>query len=355
MKTTLPNASFWQNKRVLITGHTGFKGSWLSLWLNRLGAHVSGIGLPPITTPNLFEVAHISEITDSYFCDILDIDKLQEVAQKSRPEIVFHMAAQPLVRQSYIEPVNTFSTNLMGTVNVLEVLRVLDCLKSAVMVTTDKVYLNTNWYWPFRENDMLGGHDPYSASKAASEIVISSYRASFLKRQDLGLASARAGNVIGGGDWSADRLFPDAIRAWQNGKTLKIRKPKSTRPWQHVLEPLAGYLVLAEKIWETPNLSDAYNFGPRLNAAATVKEVIGLASATYENCKVEYVADDTNLVEADRLVLDISKAQQLLGYEPRLSLKEAINMTISWYQSQNAGIDPRKLCENDIAVFEEKN
>ena len=279
---------FWHGKRVLLTGHTGFKGGWLALWLHRLGAHVIGISLPPTTSPNLFDLAKINELCDSHFCDIRNIEALTTLVSSAQPEVVFHLAAQPLVRHSYQKPAETFDTNVLGTAHLLDALRGLRSVKAVVMVTTDKVYRNNEWRWPYREDDILGGKDPYSASKAASEIVIASYRDSFLAEQGVAVASARAGNVIGGGDWSADRLIPDTVRSWQKSETLKIRRPNAIRPWQHVLEPLAGYLTLAEQLWKNASLAGAYNFGPPTQEVSTVRDVIELAQTAYGNGTVQY-------------------------------------------------------------------
>jgi len=352
MKNAYPDSNFWYNKRVLLTGHTGFKGSWLALWLHRLGAQVTGISLPPVTSPSLFDLAKIYELSDSHFCDIRDSESLVKLVCSAQPEIVFHLAAQPLVRYSYLKPIDTFSTNVMGTVHVLDALRGLESLKAVVMVTTDKVYRNNEWHWPYREDDVLGGQDPYSASKAASEIVIASYRDSFLAKHDVVVASARAGNVIGGGDWSANRLIPDAVRSWQKGEALKIRRPNAIRPWQHVLEPLAGYLILAEQLYTNVSLAGAYNFGPPSHEASTVREVIQLAQTAYKSGSVIYGDGTEGPHEAGWLALDIAKAQQKIGFEPRLSLCNAIEQTIMWYRSQYSGFDARKLCENDIDVYE---
>ena len=285
MNSAHPDCDFWRGKRVLITGHTGFKGGWLAIWLNRLGAKVIGIGLQPSSNPNLFNLASIHNLCISHICDIRDAERLSRLIEHAQPEIVFHLAAQPLVRESYRLPLETFSTNVMGTAHVLDTLRGLKCVLAAVMVTTDKVYRNNEWSWAYREDDILGGYDPYSSSKAASEIVISSYRDAFLTEQGVAVASARAGNVIGGGDWSADRLIPDAVRAWQSGKPLTIRHPNAVRPWQHVLEPLAGYLALAmamvsEKQFKDNNFCSAFNFGPATEAA-TVKDAVELAQRAY--------------------------------------------------------------------------
>jgi CDP-glucose 4,6-dehydratase len=254
--------TFWRGRKVLVTGHTGFKGAWLCYWLTRMGARVVGLALPPSTNPNLFSEAAIGSRVESLIVDIRDLQATRRAIVGAKPEIVFHLAAQPLVLRSYKAPVETFSTNVLGTVHVLESLRDLSDVTVAVMITTDKVYANREWVYPYREEDPLGGHDPYSASKAACEIVISSYRSSFLREQGVAVASARAGNVIGGGDWSADRLIPDIARAWERGDYVRIRRPDSVRPWQHVLEPLCGYLVLAERLAANSNLADAYNMGP---------------------------------------------------------------------------------------------
>jgi len=346
------NSEFWQGKRVLLTGHTGFKGSWLALWLHKMGAEVTGISLPPNTEPSLFKLAAIDTLCDSHFTDIRDHESMAMRIKQSRPEIVFHLAAQPLVRASYRDPVDTYSTNVMGTVHVLEALRELDCARVAVMVTTDKVYRNNEWPWPYREDDALGGHDPYSASKAASEMVISSYRDAFLKQQGVAVASARAGNVIGGGDWSEDRLIPDAVRAWETGRVLDIRRPDAVRPWQHVLEPLAGYLALAEKLWAQPELAGAFNFGPSTGEAATVKEVVEIARKTFGGGDVRYGACEAGPHETGWLALEVAKSRQLLGVESQWSLSESIEHTMPWYRSQNEGAEARALCEAQISAYE---
>lgn len=343
---------FWRGKRVLLTGHTGFKGAWLTLWLNQLGARVTGISLPPITEPNLFSLAGIDRYCESFFCDITDREKLHGLITRARPEIVLHLAAQSLVRPSYREPVMTFATNVMGTANVLDALRGLDTVRAVIMVTTDKVYQNNEWPWPYREGDALGGHDPYSASKAASEIVIASYRDAFLRQQGVAVASARAGNVIGGGDWSEDRLIPDAVRCWQSGQILVVRRPQSVRPWQHVLEPLAGYLALAEQLWTRPEIAGAYNFGPEPHESATVKDVIGMALSSYGEGRVQYSDGFEGPHEAGYLALDIAKARNMLGYRPRWPLPEAVQRTLAWYRRQQQGERADLLCEQEIVAFE---
>ena len=348
----VPAADFWRGKRVLLTGHTGFKGGWLALWLQGLGAHVTGIALPPDSTPNLFQLARVGDGMEGRFADIRDAASLSAIIRPARPEIVLHLAAQPLVRASYREPLETFATNVMGTAHVLNALRGVDSLRVAVMVTTDKVYQNREWPYPYRESDALGGHDPYSASKAASEIVIACYRDAFLATQGVAVASARAGNVIGGGDWSQDRLIPDAVRAWQSGQVLAIRRPQSIRPWQHVLEPLAGYLTLARKLWDEPALAGAYNFGPQSGEAATVRDVVELARSAYGGGEVHFGDDSAGPHEAGWLALETAKARNALGLVPKWALAEAVNRTMAWYRAQQQGADARRLCEAEIAAYE---
>lgn len=337
---------------MFLTGHSGFKGSWLALWLHRLGAKVTGVSLPPVTTPDLFALAGIEKLCESHFADIRDSVALAALIRQARPEIVFHLAAQPLVRPGYRNPLETFATNVMGTAHVLEALRGLDSVRVAVMVTTDKVYRNNEWPWPYREDDVLGGHDPYSASKAASEIVIGSYRDAFLAAQGVAVASARAGNVIGGGDWSEDRLIPDAVRAWESGRPLEMRRPEAIRPWQHVLEPLSGYLTLAQKLWEHPELAGAYNFGPHTHEAATVREVVELARLAYGGGEVRYGDGAEGPHEAGWLSLEIAKARHVLGISPKWPVAEAVSRTMQWYRQQHEGVDARFLCESTLSDFE---
>jgi CDP-glucose 4,6-dehydratase len=348
----IPDPDFWRGKRVLVTGHTGFKGVWLTLWLHRMGASVTGISLPPNTSPSLFELARIEALCNSHYCDIRDATKLAAIIATAEAEIVFHLAAQPLVRASYSDPSGTYATNVMGTVNLLDALRGSLSSRVAVMITTDKVYRNNEWAWPYREDDALGGHDPYSASKAACEIVIDSYRKAFLADRGVAVASARAGNVIGGGDWSADRLIPDAVRAWQASDRLEIRRPNAVRPWQHVLEPLAGYLVLAERLWGNADLAGAWNFGPFTHDVVTVRDVIELARAAYDKGEVRYGNGSEEPHEAGWLALEIAKARQTLGFQPQLPLVEAVRLTMAWYRAQESGADARELCEQDIAAYE---
>ncbi|MDH2053189.1 CDP-glucose 4,6-dehydratase [Achromobacter marplatensis] len=344
--------AFWRGKRVLLTGHTGFKGGWLALWLHKLGAKVAGVALPPAADqPNLFEKARISSVMDSHFCDIRDADALAALVRQSRPEIVLHLAAQPLVRLSYRQPLQTFDTNVMGTANLLDALRGLPDVRVALSITTDKVYRNEEWPYPYRESDALGGHDPYSASKAAAELVAACYRDAFLGQQGVALATARAGNVIGGGDWSEDRLLPDAVRAWQCQRTLDIRSPDAVRPWQHVLEPLAGYLRLAQALWDRPELAGPYNFGPPSQDTATVREVVELARAAYGAGEVVYGQSAKGPHEAGLLALDTSRARSVLGVRARWSLAQGVAETMRWYRAVQDGGDARALCEAQIAAF----
>ncbi len=346
--------TFWQGKRVLLTGHTGFKGGWLALWLKRLGADVTGIALPADTMPNLFELAEVGRGMVSHFCDIRDATSLRALVQAAQPQIVLHLAAQPLVRASYRDPIGTFATNVMGTAHLLDSFRNLAGVRVVVMVTTDKVYRNLEHAYPYREDDALGGHDPYSASKAASEVVIASYRDAFLTQQGVALASARAGNVIGGGDWSEDRLIPDAVRAWQAGQTLAIRSPQAVRPWQHVLEPLAGYLRLVEVLWTQPALAGAYNFGPPTHEAATVEAVMKMASSPHASAATSYEMSSNQPHEAAWLALETAKARTVLGVQPRWTLTEAVARTMAWYQAQHLGADALELCRADIDAYEVK-
>lgn len=350
-----PLPGFWRGKRVLLTGHTGFKGSWLAFWLHKLGAHVTGISLPPVTTPNLFNLAGIETLADSHICDIRDAAALAALVDKAQPEIVFHLAAQALVRASYRDPLATLATNIQGTANVLDALRPLDSVRAVVAITTDKVYHNLEQPYPYRETDALGGYDPYSASKAAAEIVIASYRDAYLAEKNIAVASARAGNVIGGGDWSEDRLIPDAIRAWNANQPLHIRRPQSIRPWQHVLEPLSGYIRLAEQLWQNPSLAGAYNFGPETHEAATVREVVQLAQSAYGQGEIRWGDGSDGPHEAGWLALEIAKARTVLGVQPRWSLLDAVQRTMHWYRQQHDGIDVQVACEADIAAYEAVN
>jgi len=345
--------AFWQNRRVLLTGHTGFKGAWLGLWLSRMGAEVTGIALPPDNTPNLFQLLSLDTRIQSNFCDIGDQHRLANLVAKSDPEIVFHLAAQPLVLRGYRDPILTFETNVLGTAKVLEILRTAPQLRAIVVITTDKVYDNLETLRPYCETDALGGHDPYSASKAACEIVTTSYRKSFFAEKDIALSTARAGNVIGGGDWAEDRLIPDAIRKWEAGETLYLRHPEAIRPWQHVLDPLSGYLSLAEASYNAPNIAGAYNFGPNIADAASVRTVIDAAREAYGSGLVEFGNHQPGPHEASILRLDNTKAACSLGVTPHWDLTESISRTMSWYREWYRGRDPVQLCERDIVAYED--
>ncbi|MBK1621334.1 CDP-glucose 4,6-dehydratase [Lamprobacter modestohalophilus] len=344
--------TFWSGKRVLLTGHTGFKGGWLALWLYRLGAQLTGIGLGPATEPNLYQLAGIMDLCDSHIQDVRDAEGLAERVRRADPEVVFHLAAQPLVRASYRDPLGTFATNIQGTANLLNALRGLPSLRVVVAITTDKVYRNNEQPFPYRETDPLGGHDPYSASKAAAELVIASYRAAFLSEQGVAVATARAGNVIGGGDWSEDRLIPDAVRAWSSETPLQVRRPEATRPWQHVLEPLNGYLRLAEQLWHQPALADAYNFGPATHEAASVRQVISQARDLFQRGEIQWRDGTQGPHEAGWLALEIAKARQCLGVHPRWTLQESLQRTMHWYRRQADGESAGELCAQDIAAFQ---
>lgn len=347
-----PSRRFWGRRRVLLTGHTGFKGSWLAIWLHRLGAEVTGIALTPNTEPSLFNLADLEVQTRTHVQDIRDAKALAAIVRQADPEIVFHLAAQPLVRASYSDPLGTFSTNVQGTANLLDTLRGCAATRVVVVITTDKVYQNLEHAYPYRETDTLGGHDPYSASKAAAELVIASYRDAFLKEQGVAVATARAGNVIGGGDWSEDRLIPDAVRAWSSQQPLTIRRPDAIRPWQHVLEPLSGYLQLAQQLWHNPTLVGAYNFGPKTHEVATVRTVVEQALSVYGHGEIIVQDNHQGLHEADCLMLEIAKARALLGVEPRWSLNDAIEKALSWYRDFAEGQRAVDLCVSDIAAFE---
>jgi len=346
-----PNHAFWRGKTVLLTGHTGFKGTWLAIWLRQMGARVCGVSLAPIASPNLFTMA-APPVEASCIGDIRDPVRLAEIVRNFSPDIVMHLAAQALVRASYEDPIGTFETNVLGTANLLDALRTTSSARAVVVVTTDKVYRNMEHSFPYRETDSLGGYDPYSASKAACEIIVSSYRDSFLRDNGVAVASARAGNVIGGGDWSVDRLLPDAVRAWQSGRALNIRRPQARRPWQHVLEPLGAYLVLAERLWDDPGLADSYNFGPMSHEAATVRQVIEAARTAYGSGEITYGDGTQGPHEASWLALETAKARHVLNIEPQWPLIEAVSRTMRWYRAQQDGADARKLCEAEIAEYE---
>lgn len=348
---------FFKGKRVLVTGHTGFKGSWLSIWLNELGAEVVGVGLDPYSDRDNFVLSGIGDRIKADICvDIRDVERMKEIFRKYHPEIVFHLAAQPLVRLSYDIPVETYQTNVMGTINILEAIRATDSVKVGVMITTDKCYENKEQIWGYRENEPMGGYDPYSSSKGAAEIAISSWRRSFFnpdkyEKHGKSIASVRAGNVIGGGDWALDRIIPDCIRALEAGKPIDIRSPKAIRPWQHVLEPLGGYMLLAKKMWESPTeYCEGWNFGPRAESISTVWEVASKVVENYGSGELRDLSDPNALHEAKLLMLDISKAKFRLGWEPRMNIDQTIALTTDWYRDYK-DMDVYSLCRRQIEEY----
>lgn len=346
--------AFWQGKRVFITGHTGFKGSWLSLWLQSLGAEAVGYALEPSSKPSLFEAAQVSEGMKSVYGDILDLPKLQKTLQEAKPDIVIHMAAQSLVRYSYQFPLKTLETNIIGTANVLEAVRNNESIRVVVNVTSDKCYENQEWPWGYRENEPMGGHDPYSCSKGCAELVTASYRRSFFSSENgAKIASVRAGNVIGGGDWAVDRIIPDSIRAIQNGLPVQIRNPLAIRPWQHVMEPLSGYLLLAQKLWnDGQGHAEGWNFGPDESHAWPVGRMVDRLCHLW-GPDAKWVADKReSLHEAHYLKLDSSKAVQKLGWHPALNMQDTLAMTVEWYKSFYAGEDPRKISLAQIKKYQ---
>ena len=343
---------FWFNRKVLVTGHTGFKGSWLCLWLQSLGAQVTGYSLPPPTEPSLYELAHVQRAMNAIAGDVLDLAHLRRVMQEGQPEIIFHLAAQSLVRRSYLDPVATYATNVMGTVHVLESIRSAASVRAVVVVTTDKCYENREDLRAYRETDRLGGTDPYSNSKACAELVTAAFRKSFFMtpgRARTGIASARAGNVIGGGDWAADRLIPDVMRAAFAGKEILIRNLQSVRPWQHVLDPLCGYLALAEKLYHDPeHFSESWNFGPDESETSSVLNVLGRLKELWGPGISWRLDDRVHPHEARLLNLDSSKAKTRLGWEPRWNLNSALKATVQWYKAHQSNQDLRAFTEEQI-------
>jgi CDP-glucose 4,6-dehydratase len=346
---------FYKNKRILITGDTGFKGSWLAYWLQSMGAEVYGYALPPVNTNDHFLLLELNKIINHTDGNLLDYELLQKQFSDIRPEIVFHLAAQAIVRFSYDNPKLTFDTNVAGSVNLLEMIRQIDSVKALIFITSDKCYKNKEWIWGYRENDELGGHDPYSASKAAAEIVFSSYYDSFFRNYPhLGLASVRAGNVIGGGDWAADRIIPDCIRALMKNEDIEIRNPISTRPWQHVLEPLSGYLMLAQKLYDNPKeFSGSWNLGPSMTSIKTVKELAERIIAIFETGSIKIGAIDLTKHEAGLLHLNCDKAIHMLGWHPVWDFDQTIFQTVEWYKGYLNGINARILTTNNIDQFTE--
>ena len=351
--------NFWSGKRVLITGPTGFKGGWLALWLNSMGAKVTGFSLEPDTKPSLFRIANIENILiKSYQEDIRDIDSIRFALNNETPEIVFHLAAQSLVRESYSNPVDTYSTNVMGTVNILDSLRTAKSVKASVIVSSDKCYENKEWLWGYRENDPIGGYDPYSSSKGCVELISAAFRQSFFnddKYPEHGhsMATARAGNVIGGGDWAKDRLIPDAIKAFESKTDLILRNPNSIRPWQHVLEPLSGYLILAQQLYKSgSSFSGAWNFGPPVEDSRPVNEVINILEKYWKgNVNWREEKQSSNFHEANLLMLDCSKAYQKLSWKPRWGIETAIKKTAEWYTTYKKGDDMQKFTLKQIAEY----
>ena len=345
-------ADFWRGKRVFLTGHTGFKGSWLSLWLESLGSELTGFSLAPPTTPNLFEVANVARGMTSYLSDIRDLSSLQKAMHEAKPEIVIHMAAQPLVRKSYLDPVETYATNVMGTVNLLESVRQTPSVKAVVVVTTDKCYENKEWPWGYRETEPMGGYDPYSSSKGCAELITAAYRRSFFQKHDIGVASARAGNVIGGGDWAEDRLVPDILKAFEENQAVFIRNPQSTRPWQHVLEPLSGYLTLAEHLYEQGQaFSEGWNFGPNDDDARPVQWIVEQLATNWGKGASWQIDTGQHPHEANYLKLDTSKAKARLGWRPSWNLQTALQNIILWHRAWLAQEDMKKVCLSQIHQY----
>lgn len=342
--------SFWSGKRVFLTGHTGFKGSWLSLWLQSMGAEVTGLALAPPTSPALFEVAGVGAGMASIIADIRDAEAVARAVAGCDPDIVIHMAAQPLVRASYADPVGTYATNVMGTVHVLDAVRRAPSVRAICVVTTDKCYENREWAWGYREDEPMGGHDPYSNSKGCAELVTSAYRRSFFA-DGPALASARAGNVIGGGDWAEDRLIPDILRALDAGRSVLIRNPLAIRPWQHVLEPLSGYLVLLQNAWERPQAAQAWNFGPRDEDARPVQWIVERVCELWAGDARWEHDGRVQPHEAHYLKLDISKARAGLDWQPRWTLAEALDSIVAWHCAWRAGADMREHCLSELDRF----
>lgn len=343
---------FWKEKRVLITGHTGFKGSWLTLILSMMGAKVYGYSLKAAYSEGVYNTARISEIIDDYcLADIRNMVELSAFVKKVKPDFIFHMAAQPLVRASYASPAETFEINAMGTVNVLEAVRQIQHQVCIINITTDKCYQNNEWVWPYRENDRLGGRDPYSASKSCSELITAAYRESFYDQENKFVATARAGNVIGGGDWSADRLLPDIVRAYRESDVLKIRNPKATRPWQHVLEPLLGYILLAKQLQNNgKKYAQAWNFGPEHGDNKPVEWILEQISDRYQDFKW-CTEEHQQVYESQSLFLDNSKAKAALNWIPKWNLSQSLHETMLWYEAQKSAEDIQVFSQNQIRKY----
>ena len=351
-------AKTWQERRVFLTGHTGFKGSWLALWLSRLGAKVRGYALDPCTEPNMFNLASVGAVVDDVRGDVRDHAKLEAAMTEFAPEVVFHLAAQPIVRRSYADPIGTYATNVMGTVHLLEAIRKTSSVRAVVCVTTDKCYQNQNWIWPYRETDPLGGHDPYASSKACAEIVSAAYRSSFfpidrLAEHRVALATARAGNVIGGGDWTEDRLIPDLIRGFLSRQPVLIRRPMAIRPWQHVLESLHGYLMLTgELLAKDAKFASAYNFGPSDEDIWPVERIATKLVDMWGN-GASWIRDTVPGVHEDHILrLDASKARAEVGWKPKLRIEEALEWTMAWYRAWNQGEDMAEFTQQQIVEYD---
>jgi CDP-glucose 4,6-dehydratase len=351
-----PAPAFWRGKRVLLTGHTGFKGSWLAFWLLELGAVVTGLALPPDTNPSLFDQLQLDRRLDHRLGDIRDAQAVADLVAEVQPQVVLHLAAQPLVRRSYAEPTTTWATNVMGTIHLLEALRLLQHPCTAVLITTDKVYRNDEWLYGYRENDPLGGYDPYSSSKAAAELAIASWRSSFCgdaphQTPHLRVASARAGNVIGGGDWAADRIVPDLVRALAEGQTIGVRNPAATRPWQHVLEPIGGYLILAEALAASAQRATAFNFGPQLEANRSVRALVEEALLHWSGSWQDQSTPEAPH-EASLLNLVIDKAHHQLAWAPRWGFATTVARTLNWYRLVQGGeASALECCQDDLAAY----
>ena len=351
------NPDFWRRKKVFLTGHTGFKGSWMSLWLHSLDAEVIGYSLAPPTQPNLYDLADVEKGMESIRGDVLDLEHLRRAVRDHRPEIVFHLAAQSLVRRSYEDPVGTYATNVLGTVHILDAVRAVPSVRSIVIVTSDKCYENCGDQRAYRESDRLDGADPYSSSKAAAEMVTSAFRKSFFapakNETAIGVASARAGNVIGGGDWGADRLIPDVMRAILDGRNLLIRHPQAVRPWQHVLEPVSGYLTLAEKLWHQPErFSESWNFGPNESDTLSVSTLLDCLGQLWGPGLSWQFDDGAHPHEAHHLSLDCTKSRVELGWEPRWNLNAALEATVQWYKAYQSHQDVRLLAQEQIRSYQ---
>lgn len=349
--------AFWRGRKVLVTGHTGFKGGWLSHWLQHSGAEIVGVALDPPTNPNLFESSGVADGMLSLRQDIRDGDEMKRILADNRPEIVFHLAAQPLVRYSYRAPVETFETNVMGTLHILEAIRNIDTVRAAVMVTTDKCYENREWEWGYREDEPMGGHDPYSSSKAAAELLIASYRKSYfpvdrLDQHGTAIASVRAGNVIGGGDWAEDRLVPDIVRGFIKNECVTIRNPRAIRPWQHVLEPLGGYLLLAERLVDDgAAYAQAWNFGPQDHDARTVRWIVEFMAEQWGEGARWTIDERDDVHEATYLKLDCAKAHARLGWWPKWDLHAALAKVIEWHKAELRLDDLKSLCAQQIDEY----